>query len=229
MSGGMGGGEGGVSEDLLTTKGDTHGFDTNNARVPIGVDTTVLTADSTTALGLAWTAPTDIAPPTTTKGDLSGFSTLQARIPIGADTTILTADSTQALGLAWAAAAGGSGFSFIVGGNQSSGSADRYQSFTGSTSSSAEAEINPVNNLATKITRMSVVTFINSTSSDSIYYGRTNGVNTAASLNVGTSTGSFDSGAISVNQATATRKTWLMSHGSAADVSSTTECTITNQ
>lgn len=57
MSGGMGGGEAGVPDDLLTTKGDTHGFTTENARVPIGADTTVLTADSTTALGLAWTAP----------------------------------------------------------------------------------------------------------------------------------------------------------------------------
>ena len=44
---------GGVPDDLLTTKGDTHGFDTTNARVPIGANTTVLTADSTTALGLA--------------------------------------------------------------------------------------------------------------------------------------------------------------------------------
>jgi|TARA_B100001146_G_scaffold199126_1_gene189008 hypothetical protein len=56
MSGGMQGG-GGVPDDLLTTKGDTHGFDTANARVPIGADLAVLTADSTTALGLAWTAP----------------------------------------------------------------------------------------------------------------------------------------------------------------------------
>jgi hypothetical protein len=53
MSGGMQGG-GGVPDDLLTTKGDTHGFDTANARVPIGVDTQVLTADSTEALGLKW-------------------------------------------------------------------------------------------------------------------------------------------------------------------------------
>ena len=57
MSGGMGGGEAGVDVEMLTTKGDTHGFDTDNARVPIGANTTVLTADSTTALGLAWTAP----------------------------------------------------------------------------------------------------------------------------------------------------------------------------
>ena len=55
-SGGMGGGDGGVSEDLLTTKGDTHGFSTENARVPIGANTQVLTADSTEALGLKWAA-----------------------------------------------------------------------------------------------------------------------------------------------------------------------------
>ena len=53
MSGGMQGG-GGVAEDLLTTKGDTHGYTTENARVPIGTNDQVLTADSTTALGLAW-------------------------------------------------------------------------------------------------------------------------------------------------------------------------------
>lgn len=50
----MGGGEAGVPDDLLTTKGDTHGFTTENARVPIGTNNQVLTADSTTALGLAW-------------------------------------------------------------------------------------------------------------------------------------------------------------------------------
>ena len=58
MSGGIGGGEPGVPDDLLTTKGDSHGFDTANARVPIGADTQVLTADSTQALGLGWAAPT---------------------------------------------------------------------------------------------------------------------------------------------------------------------------
>ena len=55
MSGGMQGG-GGVPDDLLTTKGDTHGFDTDNARVPISTDGFILTADSTTALGLGWAA-----------------------------------------------------------------------------------------------------------------------------------------------------------------------------
>jgi hypothetical protein len=37
MSGGMQ--AGGVSEELLTTKGDTHGYTTENARVGIGADT----------------------------------------------------------------------------------------------------------------------------------------------------------------------------------------------
>ena len=38
----------------LTTKGDLFGFDTAAARVPIGANNTVLTADSTQALGLKW-------------------------------------------------------------------------------------------------------------------------------------------------------------------------------
>ena len=54
MSGGMGGGQEGVPDDLLTTKGDTHGFTTENARVPIGINNQVLTADSGEALGLKW-------------------------------------------------------------------------------------------------------------------------------------------------------------------------------
>jgi len=82
MSGGMQGG--GVPDDLLTTKGDTHGFDTDNARVPIGANTTVLTADSTTALGLAWSAPaagytqptlgTTVIPSNTTVPTLDGLA-----------------------------------------------------------------------------------------------------------------------------------------------------------
>jgi len=52
MSGGMIGG-GGV-DPPTTTKGDISGFDTTYARVPIGADDQVLTADSAEALGLAW-------------------------------------------------------------------------------------------------------------------------------------------------------------------------------
>jgi hypothetical protein len=38
----------------LTTKGDLYGYSTTNARVPIGTNGQVLTADSTAALGLKW-------------------------------------------------------------------------------------------------------------------------------------------------------------------------------
>jgi len=40
----------------LTTKGDLFGYDTTNARVPIGTNGQVLTADSTQSLGLKWAA-----------------------------------------------------------------------------------------------------------------------------------------------------------------------------
>jgi hypothetical protein len=40
----------------LTTKGDLFGFSTTNARIPVGANDTVLTADSTQALGVKWAA-----------------------------------------------------------------------------------------------------------------------------------------------------------------------------
>ena len=54
MSGGMIGGGG--TDPPTTTKGDISGFDTTFARVPVGADGTVLTADSTTALGIGYAA-----------------------------------------------------------------------------------------------------------------------------------------------------------------------------
>ena len=54
MSGGMIGGGG--SNPPTTQKGDVSGFDTTYARIPVGANATVLTADSTTALGVAWAA-----------------------------------------------------------------------------------------------------------------------------------------------------------------------------
>jgi len=41
----------------LTTKGDLFGYSTTNARVPIGTNGQVLTADSAEVLGLKWAAP----------------------------------------------------------------------------------------------------------------------------------------------------------------------------
>ena len=40
----------------LTTKGDLHGFDTGQARIPVGPDGQVLTADAAQALGVKWAA-----------------------------------------------------------------------------------------------------------------------------------------------------------------------------
>jgi hypothetical protein len=60
----------------LTTKGDLFGFDTADARIPIGTNGHILTADSTQSLGLKWAAPsagggyTELA-----TGSLSGATT----------------------------------------------------------------------------------------------------------------------------------------------------------
>ena len=41
----------------LTTKGDIWGYSTSDARIPVGANNTVLTADSTQSLGVKWAAP----------------------------------------------------------------------------------------------------------------------------------------------------------------------------
>lgn len=87
----------------LTTKGDIYTFTTTNARLPVGTNGFVLSADSTQPTGLAWVAPGTPTLPVTTKGDLLGFNTVPARVPVGTDGFVLTADSTQTLGLKWAA------------------------------------------------------------------------------------------------------------------------------
>lgn len=47
--------------NTLTTKGDVAGFSTVPARIPVGSNTFVLTADSTVALGVKWAAPLSAA------------------------------------------------------------------------------------------------------------------------------------------------------------------------
>jgi len=64
----------GVPDDLLTTKGDTHGFSSINARIPVGSNNQVLTADSAQALGVKWAtasggAWTDIGSDSLTSAD----------------------------------------------------------------------------------------------------------------------------------------------------------------
>lgn len=67
----------GGSASPLTTKGDLYGYSTTNARVAVGTNGQVLTADSTAATGVAWATAasggmTLIGTPTT----LSGSSTV---------------------------------------------------------------------------------------------------------------------------------------------------------
>lgn len=50
-------GSGGGGSSPLITKGDLYGYDTDTARIPVGVDDRVLTADSTENLGVAWKIP----------------------------------------------------------------------------------------------------------------------------------------------------------------------------
>jgi len=64
----------------LTTKGDLFGYDTGNARVPIGADATVLTADSTQALGLKWATPAAGGMTLLATTTLSGTSTVVSSI-----------------------------------------------------------------------------------------------------------------------------------------------------
>ncbi len=91
----------GTIYETLTTKGDLRGFDTANARIPVGTDTHTLIADSAEALGVKWGVPSGVGSVLTTKGDLHGFDTVDDRIPIGTNGQILTADSAQGLGLKW--------------------------------------------------------------------------------------------------------------------------------
>jgi hypothetical protein len=102
---------------LLEVKGDLvagSGLDTA-ARVPVGTDGQVLTADSTQVTGLKW-APGGSGggavaadPIWDAKGDLAvgtGADTA-ARLAAGATGQVLTADPTTASGLKWAAPAAG--------------------------------------------------------------------------------------------------------------------------
>lgn len=55
----------------LTTKGDLYGFDTANNRIPVGANNTVLTADSTQALGVKWGTAGTISSITSTGGTIT--------------------------------------------------------------------------------------------------------------------------------------------------------------
>ena len=86
-----GGGSGTASP--LTTKGDLYGYSTVNARVPVGANGTVLTADSTQALGVKWagvaTGLVRQVPVNLTSPDASGNG--YAALVVGSNIRVLVA------------------------------------------------------------------------------------------------------------------------------------------
>lgn len=91
---------------VLTTLGDILVRSaTAPARLGVGANDQVLTADSTATNGIAWKTPPD-APEDilTTKGDILGFTTVPARIPVGATNNhVFMVDSATTSGVKWAA------------------------------------------------------------------------------------------------------------------------------
>lgn len=109
----------------LTTKGDVYTYSTTDARLPVGTNNQIITADSTAATGLKWTNGSIAT--LTAKGDLltaTAANTL-SRLGVGANNTVLTADSTTATGLKWASpAAAGANWSLVnAGGTALTGAA----------------------------------------------------------------------------------------------------------
>jgi len=97
-----------INNPLLTTKGDLYTRSTVNARLGVGTNGQLLSADSTQTTGLKWiNAPA--TSPLTTKGDIYTYSTTNAKLSVGTSGQILSADPTQATGLRWINNSGGGG------------------------------------------------------------------------------------------------------------------------
>ena len=108
--------EAGLTAATLTTKGDLLTWDTALARLPVGADGQVLTADSGSALGVKWAAAASAGSVATdaiwdAKGDLAvgTAADLATRLAVGTvDGQVLTVDAAEPTGLKWAAASAGS-------------------------------------------------------------------------------------------------------------------------
>jgi len=106
-------GSSGIPQTLVDYKGDliTATADNTVARLAVGTNGKVLTANSATATGLEWQTPSDDIPVSIVdaKGDLviGTANNTVARFGVGTNGQVLTADSNQADGLVWTTPAGG--------------------------------------------------------------------------------------------------------------------------
>lgn len=111
----------GIAETLLDAKGDLIVASAADvaARLAVGSNGQVLTADSGEATGTKWATPAAETLPATifaAKGDIltaSGNDT-PAILSAGTNGHVLTLDSGEATGLKWAAASGGSGIAATI-------------------------------------------------------------------------------------------------------------------
>jgi hypothetical protein len=126
---------GAIPKSLVDAKGDLLTATANDtpARLPVGSNGQLLSADSAQSTGLAWVNA--FADPTTTKGDLlARTSSALARLAVGTDGQVLTADAASTPGVKWAnpagAASGGLTQSYLgtnsVGGSWESLTNNRY-------------------------------------------------------------------------------------------------------
>lgn len=72
-----------ASNPPLTTKGDLYGFSTVPARLPVGTNGQVLTADSTASTGLAWATSSSGGMTLLSTTSISGTSVTVSSIPSG--------------------------------------------------------------------------------------------------------------------------------------------------